>query len=43
MIVNPIGGQHINISSGDFVTFTDGMNFRGMIHQAISKHFRFGD
>ena len=40
MIVNPMGGQHINISSGDLVT---GMNFRGMIHQAICKHYRFGD
>ena len=29
VIVNPIGEQHINISSGDLVTSTDGMNFRG--------------
>jgi len=41
--VTPVGGQPVNFSAGDLVIFPAGMNCRWEVHQAVSKHYRFGD
>ena len=41
--VTPIGGKPVKFGAGDLVTFSAGMNCRWDVHQAVSKHYRFGD
>tara|TARA_Y100000589_G_scaffold176180_1_gene167131 strand:+ start:626 stop:901 length:276 start_codon:yes stop_codon:yes gene_type:complete len=41
--VTPEGGEPVKFSAGDLVTFPAGMNCRWDIHQAVRKHYRFGD
>ena len=41
--VRPEGGESINFSAGDLVTFPAGMNCRWEVHKAVRKHYRFGD
>ena len=41
--VTPEGGQPINFSAGDLVTFPEGMNCRWEVHKAVRKHYRVGD
>ena len=41
--VKPEGGQPVKFSSGDIVTFPAGMKCRWEVHQAVRKHYRFGD
>ena len=36
-------GQPVKFGAGDLVTFPAGMKFRWNVHQAVSKHYRFGD
>ena len=42
MTVTPEGGQPINFSAGDLVTFPAGMKCRWEVHKAVRKHYRFG-
>ena len=37
------GGQAVKFSAGDLVIFPAGMKCRWDVHQAVRKHFRFGD
>ena len=41
--MTPIGGKPVKFGAGDLVTFSAGMNCRWDVHQAVSKHYRFGD
>ena len=41
--VTPEGGRPIKFNAGDLVTFPAGMNCRWDVHQAVRKHYRFGD
>jgi len=41
--VTPENGQSIKFSAGDLVVFPAGMNCRWDVHQAVRKHYRFGD
>ena len=41
--VTPERGQPVKFGAGDLVTFPAGMNCKWDIHQAVRKHFRFGD
>jgi len=41
--VTPKGGHPVKFGEGDLVTFTAGMNCRWDVHQAVRKHYRFGD
>ena len=41
--VTPEGGQPVKIGAGDLVIFPTGMNCRWDVHQAVRKHYRFGD
>ena len=41
--VTPERGQPVKFSAGDLVTFPAGMNCRWEVHQAVRKHYRFGN
>ncbi len=41
--VTPEGGQPVKFRAGDLVRFPAGMNCRWDVHQAVRKHYRFGD
>ena len=41
--VTPEGGQPVKFGAGDLVIFPTGMNCRWDVHQAVRKHYRFGD
>ena len=41
--VTPKGEQPVKFSAGDLVTFPAGMDCRWEVHQAVRKHYRFGD
>ena len=41
--VTPKGGQPVKFGAGDLVIFPAGMNCRWDVHQAVRKHYRFGD
>ena len=41
--VTPEEGQSVKFGAGDLVIFPAGMNCRWDVHQAVCKHYRFGD
>ena len=41
--VTPEEGQPVKFGAGDLVIFPAGMNCRWDVHQAVRKHYRFGD
>ena len=41
--VTPEGGKPVKLGAGDLVIFPAGMNCRWEVHQAVRKHFQFGD
>ena len=41
--VTPEGGKPVKFVAGDLVIFPAGMNCRWDVHQAVCKHYRFGD
>ena len=41
--VTPEVGKPVKFGAGDLVIFPEGMNCRWDIHQAVRKHYRFGD
>ena len=43
MTVTPEVGKPVKFGAGDLVIFPEGMNCRWDIHQAVRKHYRFGD
>ena len=43
ILVTPEEGQPVKFGAGDLVIFPAGMNCRWDVHQAVRKHYRFGD
>ena len=41
--VTPESGESVNLGRGDLVVFSAGMDCRWDVHQAVRKHYRFGD
>tara|TARA_B100000212_G_scaffold228769_1_gene173737 strand:- start:238 stop:384 length:147 start_codon:yes stop_codon:yes gene_type:complete len=41
--VTPKRGVPVKFRAGDLVTFPAGMNCRWNVHQAVRKHYRFGN
>ena len=41
--VTPESGEAVKLSAGDFVIFPVGLNCRWDVHQAVQKHYRFGN
>ena len=41
--VTPKGGKPVKFREGDLVTFPAGMHCKWDVHQAVRKHYRFGD
>ena len=41
--VTPEGEQPVNFGAGDLVVFPAGMKCKWDVHQAVRKHYRFGD
>ena len=41
--VTPEKGQPVRFGAGDLVIFPAGLNCRWDVHQAVQKHYRFGD
>ena len=41
--VTPKGGKPVNFCAGDLITFPEGMNCKWEVHQAVRKHYKFGD
>tara|TARA_Y100000589_G_scaffold26054_1_gene21584 strand:+ start:730 stop:1005 length:276 start_codon:yes stop_codon:yes gene_type:complete len=41
--VTPEGGHPVKFGAGDLVSFPAGMKCRWDVHQAVRKHYRFGD
>ena len=39
--VTPEGGEAVDLSAGDLVTFTKGLKCTWEIHEAIKKHYSF--
>ncbi len=42
VVVTPEGGEPVEISKGDLVTFPQGMSCRWNIRKDIRKHYKFG-
>ena len=41
--VTPKVGKPVKLGAGDLVIFPAGLNCRWDVHQAVQKHYRFGD
>ena len=41
--VTPEKGKPVKFGAGDLVIFPAGLNYRWDVHQAVQKHYRFGD